>query len=149
MTHLEFIECFPTPHHAHSGHRSAPPDRPVLPGTSAHIVRLLPAVSNDHDDGHARSLHSRRIACSLPLLAPCSAACSSLLTHPYDDRQLDSGSRPLLSVAYAACQVKRSVCICQGSKKISLFPICIHKHTPLTIVKIHCLPERFFWHNLR
>ena len=36
--------------------------RPVLPGTSAHIVGLLFAVSWGYDDGHARSLRSLRIA---------------------------------------------------------------------------------------
>jgi len=36
-------------------------------------------VSWVHDDGHARSLRSLRIACSIPLLADCFAACSSLL----------------------------------------------------------------------
>ena len=138
-----------TPHHVRSGHRSAPPHRPVLPGTSAHIVRLLLTFCRGHDDAPGFVVSLLAGSWSIPLLAPCCAACSSLLTRSSDDRQLDSGSRPLLSVAHAACQVKQSVCMCQGQEKISLLPICIHKHTPLTVVKVHCLPERFFWHNLR
>jgi len=137
------------PHHVHSGHRSAPPAVRCSLSSSAHIVRLLLAVSWGCDDGHARSLRSRRIACFIPLLAPCSAPCSSLLTRSSDERQPDSGSRPLLSVAHAACQVKRSICMCQGARKKSLIPVRIHKHTPLTVVKVHSIPECFFWHNLR
>jgi len=41
-----------TPHHVRSGRRSAPPRRPVLPGTSVHIVGLLLAVLSIRDDGH-------------------------------------------------------------------------------------------------
>ena len=106
-----------TPHHARSGCRSAPPDRPGLPGTSAHIVRLFLAVSWDHDDAPGFVVSLLAGSCSIPLLAPCFAACSSLVILSSDDRQHDSGSRPLLSVAHAACQGKRSVCMCQGQEK--------------------------------
>jgi len=63
--------------------------RPLLlpsgapPFSFAYNMGLFFAVSWVPDDGHARSLRSHRIAWFLPFLAPCFAACSSLLPWPW------------------------------------------------------------------